>query len=166
MDNVLPFIESAQTEIILTLVIVSLLLFVLLFITMINLSFFKSKYKKLNKGTTGMTYDEHILENKKEIKQLKLSQTDIFSHIDKMQIDLTKTYSKLSLYKYNAFENQGGKLSFILVLLNHERDGVILHNIHNNDFTYMYAKKVSRGTTEETLTKEEKEVLLETINKN
>lgn len=165
MENVLPFIESSQTEIILILVIVSIFLFLMLFITMINLSFFKSKYKKLNKGSTGMSYDEHILENKKEIKLLKESQTDIFAHIEKIHLDLTKAYTKMSLLKYNAFENQGGKLSFILVLLNSERDGVILHNIHNNDFTYMYAKKVSRGSTEETLTKEEKELLLETINK-
>jgi hypothetical protein len=165
MENIRPFIESAQIEIILTLSLVSIILFFLLFITMINLSFFKSKYKKLNKGTTGMKYDEHILENKNEIKRIKTSQNDIIEHIDKMKLDLTKTYTKLSLYKYNAFENQGGKMSFILVLLNSDRDGVILHNIHNNDFTYLYAKKVSRGTTEETLTKEEKEVLLETINK-
>lgn len=161
----MPFIESSQTEIIFTLMIVSVLLFLLLFITMINLSFFKSKYKKLNKGTTGMTYDEHILANKNNIKALQDSQVDIFNHIEKLNVDLTKAYTKMSLLKYNAFENQGGKLSFILVLLNSERDGVILHNIHNNDFTYMYAKKVSRGTTEETLTKEEKDLLLETINK-
>lgn len=165
MENIMPFIESSQTEIIFTLMIVSVLLFLLLFITMINLSFFKSKYKKLNKGTTGMTYDEHILANKNNIKALQDSQVDIFNHIEKLNVDLTKAYTKMSLLKYNAFENQGGKLSFILVLLNSERDGVILHNIHNNDFTYMYAKKVSRGTTEETLTKEEKDLLLETINK-
>jgi len=165
MENILPFIESAQIEIILTLVVLTVILFILLFVTMINLSFFKSKYKKLNKGTTGMTYDEHILENKNEIKKIIKTQTEVLSHIDKLQIDLTKTYSKLTLFKYNAFENQGGKLSFILVLLNSERDGVILHNIHNNDFTYLYAKTVTRGTTEETLTKEEKELLIETINK-
>lgn len=165
MENIMPFIESSQTEIILTLMIVSVLLFILLFITMINLSFFKSKYKKLNKGTTGMTYDDHILNNKNNIKALQDSQTDIFNHIEKINLDLTKAYTKMSLLKYNAFENQGGKLSFILILLNNERDGVILHNIHNNDFTYLYAKKVSRGTTEETLTKEEKDLLIETINK-
>ena len=164
MEHLVPFIENSQNEFILGLMIVSIILLLLLFITMINLSMFKSKYKKLNKGSNGFSFDDHILNNKKAIENLEQELKDSEHHIDLLEAQVKRDYSKVTLKKYDAFENQGGKLSFILVMLNDDRDGFILHNIHNNDFSYLYAKNVERGTTIETLTPEEKEVLIETIN--
>jgi len=164
MENLIPFIESSQNEFIIGLILACIVLLVLLFATMINLSMFKSKYKKLNKGSKGIPLDEHILNNKKEIEFVKKVQTDVLNKIDLVELQMKKNYSKMKLYKYDAFNNAGGKLSFILVMLDENRDGFVLHNIHNNDFSYLYAKKISRGTTEEVLTKEEKDILLKTIN--
>jgi len=164
MDNVIPFIESSQNEFILGLLFACILLLILLFITMINFSLFKSKYKKLNKGSKGFSFDDHILNNKKEIDLLNGNQKEAFSKLDKLDIKLKKGYSKMTMHKYDAFENQGGRLSFILVMIDENRDGFMLHNIHNSDFSYLYAKKISRGTTEEVLASEEKEILLKTIN--
>lgn len=163
MDQVYSIIRESQNELILILSVMVLFLFILLFLTMINFSIFKGKYQKLNKGSKGKTYDEHILANKTEIEKLKEAVHEQGVQLELLKEEFKKTYSKMTLHKYDAFENQGGKLSFILVLLNEHRDGVILHNIHNNDFTYMYSKIVKRGSTEEVLTKEEKEVLLKTI---
>lgn len=164
MEHIIPVIENSQSEFVLGLIITTVILFILLFITMINLSLFRSKYKKLNKGSSGFSFDEHILNNKKAIEAIKKEQLDTYHRMDLFDQRLKKAYSKVNLYKYNAFENQGGKLSFILVMLDDNRDGFILHNLHNNDFSYLYSKKVERGTTEETLTPEESKMLLETIN--
>lgn len=164
MEHLIPFIESSQNEFILGLMISCIVLLILLFVTMINLSMFKSKYKKLNKGSKGIPLDEHILKNKEEIEFMKKIQTDVLNKIDAVELQMKKSYSKMTLNKYDAFDNAGGKLSFILVMLDEDRNGFILHNIHNNDFSYLYAKKVSRGTTDEVLTKEEKDILLNTIN--
>ena len=165
MEHLIPFIESSQNEFILGLIITCIVLLLFLFITMINLSMFKSKYKKLNKGSKGIPLDEHILNNKEQIEFMKKIQEDVLNKIDAVELQMKKSYSKMSLHKYDAFDNAGGKLSFILVMLDEDRNGFMLHNIHNNDFSYLYSKKVSRGTTEEVLTKEEKEILLNTINK-
>ncbi len=164
MEHIIPVIENSQSEFVLGLIITTIILFILLFITMINLSLFRSKYKKLNKGSSGFSFDEHILNNKKAIEAMKKEQLDVYHRMDIFDQRLKKAYSKVNLYKYNAFENQGGKLSFILVMLDDNRDGFILHNLHNNDFSYLYSKKVERGTTVETLTPEESKMLLETIN--
>ncbi len=164
MDYFIPVIETSQDEFIIGLLITCIILFILLFITMINLSLFKSKYKKLNKGSSGFSFDEHILMNKKAIEAMKKDQLEVFHRMDLFDQRLKKVYSKVNLYKYDAFENQGGKLSFILVMLDDNRDGFILHNLHNNDFSYLYSKKVERGATVETLTPEENKILLETIN--
>jgi len=166
MEHIIPMIETSSNEFIVGVIIICIILFILLFITMINLSVFKSKYKKLNKGTSGLSYDDHIFSNKKAIEEMKKEQLNVYHRLDMLDQRLKKTYSKVTLRKYDAFENQGGKLSFILVILDDNRDGFILHNLHNNDFSYLYSKKVERGTTEESLTPEENELLLETINKD
>ncbi len=149
---------------ILGLMIACIILLILLFITMINLSSFRSHYQKLNKGNRDLALDEHILKNKNEIELVKNLQKETIERMDTLDLKLKKSYSKVSLHKYDAFENQGGKLSFILVMLDDDRDGYILHNIHNHDFSYLYAKQVSRGSTTETLTDEEKKILIQTIN--
>lgn len=163
MEPLLTMIDGIQDELILILFGCVIVLTILLFITMMNLSLFKSKYKKLNKGHDGKSFDEHILSNRRAIEKLSEENQEIERMLESHQIHLDAAYTKMKLHRYNAFEHQGGQLSFILVLLNEHRDGVIMHNIHNNDFSYLYVKQVLRGTTKETLTQEEKQVLMETI---
>lgn len=166
IEKITPVIENSNIEIILGLGIAIIILFILLFITMVNLSLFRAKYKKLNKSSKGFSYDDHIINNKKDIEFIKKIQSDTLGQLDVLKEGLKLSYSKVNLYRYNAFEQQGGQLSFILIMLNGQNDGVILHNVHNNDFTYMYGKSVTNGETEEVLTKEEKDQLTKIINKN
>jgi hypothetical protein len=164
MEHWIPFIEEFQGEFIIGLIAAVVVLLLLLFFTMINLSLFRSKYNKLNKGTKGISFDEHILNNKKEIEYLKNAHQDAIYKINDLQNKFQGTYSKSVLHKYDAFENQGGKLSFVLVMLNQHNDGFILHNIHNNDFSYLYAKNIKDGQTLETLTSEEQKAITLAMN--
>lgn len=163
MNNIKLIIENSTTEIIFALIIIVIVLFILLFITMMNLSLYKSRRKGLNSKKANLSYDDHILNNHKDIEFMKKIQSDILAHIDILETRVDNTISKVKLYRYNALERQGGQLSFIFILLNDVNSGIILHNVHNDDFTYVYAKKVTDGKTEEVLTREEQEQLTLTI---
>lgn len=163
MEKVRLIIEEFSNEVILALIVCVLILFVLLFITMINLSLYKSKRKSLNSSKANLSYDDHIINNKKEIDFMKKLQSDILAHIDILESRVESSFSKVNLYRYNALERLGGQLSFIFIMLNEQDCGVILHNVHNDDFTYVYAKQVIDGKTEEVLTREEQEQLALTI---
>lgn len=164
MNEIIVFFESMQVEILMIITGITLVLFILLFITMINLSVFRNKYKKLNKGKAIQSYEEHIIKNKSDIEYLKQHQSELFNHIDKIYDQAKDAYTKVRLHRYNAFERQGGEMSFVLVMLNQHNNGVILHNLHNSEYSYLYSKNVTNGMTKEKLTEEEKEVLLKAMN--
>ncbi len=163
MNEIIAFFESMQVEVIMIITGVSFIAWILLFITMINVSLLKSKQKKLNRGKEIKSYEDHIIQNKKDIEELKQDEKDIYQIIDALKITDRNAYSKVYLHRYNAFEHQGGEMSFVLVMLNDHNNGIILHNLHNSDYSYMYSKNVTNGMTKETLTPEEKDVLFKAM---
>ncbi len=94
---------------------------------------------------------------------LKQNEKELFNHIERIQEKAKDAYTKVYLHRYNAFERQGGEMSFVLVMLNRYNNGVILHNLHNSEYSYLYSKNVTNGMTKETLTQEEKDVLLKAM---
>ena len=70
-----------------------------------------------------------------------------------------KAIKKVRLVKYDAFETQGGKVSYALALLNEENSGILINSIHSTDFSFSYAKEVVRGEVDQVMSKEEKLVL-------
>lgn len=75
-----------------------------------------------------------------------------------------KNIQKLSLTRFNPFDEMGGDQSFILCLLDNTNSGVIITSLHNRDTTRLYAKEIKNGQSESAaLSKEEKSTLLKTI---
>jgi hypothetical protein len=71
---------------------------------------------------------------------------------------------KINILRFNPFENIGGDQSFILTILDHNNDGVVLTSLHNRDLTRIYAKPVKKGEGDNiTLSKEEKLAIVKTI---
>jgi hypothetical protein len=71
--------------------------------------------------------------------------------------------SRLGVQRYNAFSQEGGSdLSFSIVILDEEQDGVVLTGIHGREQTFIYAKPVEKGQSSYSLSPEEK-VLIDRI---
>ena len=66
---------------------------------------------------------------------------------------------KISLYKYNPYQDTGGNLSFVLVLLNAENDGILINSLHNRDITRIYSKSVKSGKIDGNASQEEDEAI-------
>lgn len=52
---------------------------------------------------------------------------------------------KISLVRYNPFEETGGNQSFAVALLNDGGDGVVISSLHARDLTRVYGKPVKAG---------------------
>jgi len=71
---------------------------------------------------------------------------------------------KINVLRFNPFENLGGDQSFVLTILNHQNDGVVVTSLHNRDLTRIYAKPIKKGEGDNiTLSKEEKLAIVKTI---
>ena len=73
--------------------------------------------------------------------------------------DLTGTFSRVGLVRFNPFEDTGGNQSFALVLLDGNGDGFVVSSLHARAGTRLYAKAVSRGASDSALSAEEAEAL-------
>lgn len=87
------------------------------------------------------------------------------------RIARTEAASRMSVQKvgfrrFNPFQDTGGDNSFILVLLDHENNGVVLSSLYMRDGNRLYAKEVARAAARQPLSEEEKQVLEETLIKN
>ena len=68
----------------------------------------------------------------------------------------------MALLRYDAFQEMGGNLSFIVVLLTSSNDGFIINSVHSTrEGCYIYGKKIVNGECEIELSVEEKRALEE-----
>ena len=119
----------------------------------------KFRMKCLMSGKDAQSLEEEIAYLIKDHRSLKqvvdLNKKDVevlFHH-------MRKSYQKTGLVKYDAFQQMGGQLSFCLVLLDQDNNGIILNSVHSTEGSYCYSKEVKNGEGEGDLSKEEKEAL-------
>ncbi|MGI8578809.1 MAG: DUF4446 family protein [Nocardioidaceae bacterium] len=70
-----------------------------------------------------------------------------------------KAVRNLSVVRYDAFAEMGGRMSYSVALLDSAGDGVVLTAINGRSETRAYAKGVTGGASEQTLSPEEHQAL-------
>ena len=89
------------------------------------------------------------------VKVVKQNRLDIRELNRKMD----RNYQKIGVVKYDAFNEMGGKLSFVLALLDNRNNGFILNAMHSREGCYTYVKEIVKGESFVELAEEEAEAL-------
>jgi hypothetical protein len=118
-----------------------------------------AKLKKViteTKGGTILSVFESVLasekKNKKEIDQVK-------AELEKVSDNSVFHIQKLSLVRFNPFNETGGDHSFSMAMLNGKDTGVVITGLHTRERTRLYVKPISRGKSEYELSLEEKKAI-------
>jgi c-di-AMP phosphodiesterase-like protein len=90
--------------------------------------------------------------NTKDIKEIK---TELKSFINSS----TSHIQKVGLVKFNPFKEAGGSNSFSLVLLDGDKNGIIITSLHTRERTRLYLKDVLKGKSKIELSNEEQNAL-------
>lgn len=144
-------------------IILMLILIIVLFILTVNVTMnynrLKSSYQKFMKGKDGKTLEESMKERYTDlesvVKVVKQNRLDIRELNRKMD----RNYQKIGVVKYDAFNEMGGKLSFVLALLDNRNNGFILNAMHSREGCYTYVKEIVKGESFVELAEEEAEAL-------
>ena len=137
-----------------------LVLIVILFVLYVNVTMkynrLKSSYTTFMRGKDGKTLEESMMSGFSDVeailKYTKQNRTDI----QKLNKKMEKSYQKVGIVKYDAFNEMGGKLSFTLALLDENNNGFLMNSVHSSDGCYSYTKRVKNGDSEIALSNEEK----------
>ncbi len=142
-----------------------ILLFLICIINIASISKMKKKYNKFMEGSDGRNLEDSIIEKFAVLDGLIEETDSINKKIAAIDRRLKKAYQKYAVVKYDAFSEIGGKLSFVIVLLTDEDDGILLNSMHSSkEGCYTYAKTVVKGKVDNMLSSEEEEALKQAIN--
>ena len=150
-------------EIIGYLVIVLLILQVIFIGIVINLQMkykrMQEKYQIFMRGKDGRSLERGFLEQFKTVEKLERIAKQNTRDIDMICKKMRSHYQKVGIVRYDAFQEMGGDLSFVLTMLDENNSGWILNAIHSREGCYTYIKEIIKGECDMELGREERESL-------
>ena len=145
--------------------ILAMALAILVVVCLVKLRKLNKKYNIFMKGSTGKDLEASIFTRFAELDTIK-SDIEFMSGKLNIACDMLLTaYQKMSIVKYDAFKEMGGKLSFSMALLDDKNNGCILTSVHTREGCYTYIKEIIKGESFVVLSEEERKALEEAKNK-
>lgn len=161
----LELINNNIEYIIIGLVSFLILLLILVIIQFSMLKKLNKKYRNFMSGSSAANLEGQILARFTDIDGIKAETKRINVEIAKIKENLLSTYQKIGIVKYDAFKEMGGKLSFVLVLLDKNNNGIIFNSVHSSrEGCYTYLKEIIKGESFLELSEDEKAALKQAIN--
>lgn len=143
----------------LILLIAVIVLIVITVLNRIRIVKLQRSYRYFMSGKNAMSMEQTLIERFQQLDALEAFSRENRRIMDDVSTYLGGTFQKYGLVKYNAFEDQGGKLSFSLALLNQKNDGFIITAMHSREGCFTYIKEIINGNSVLLLAAEEKEAL-------
>jgi hypothetical protein len=94
-----------------------------------------------------------------QVQGLRAEVDDLSALLARTRTELADALRHVSVVRYDAFGDMGGRLSFSAAMLDDGGDGLVLTSIHGRAESRSYIKGVKGGTTEATLSPEEQQAV-------
>lgn len=111
----------------------------------------------------GRGREEDILEavanQIEEVRALRGDVRQIVAELQRLAEAFRGALQRFAVYRYDAFEDMGGQLSFSAAILNDHGDGLVISCINGRQEARTYAKPVARAASPYNLSPEEQEAI-------
>lgn len=164
MEALMNIFDNYSRELIIALYIIFIIIIIILIVFAVRISKLSKIQKEIFNTKKNINLEEMLINQKNQIEDVKTLQKQTKDNIRILEKSLSKTFSKSEIYKYDAFSDSAGKLSFVYVLLNSFNTGIILNGIFSSEGHYLYIKDVVNGKTEKELSREERTTLEKVMN--
>ncbi|MFZ0324704.1 MAG: DUF4446 family protein [Actinomycetes bacterium] len=94
-----------------------------------------------------------------QVQQLQQQVADTVQLVESLQLDLHDAIRHVSVVRYDAFNDMGGRMSFTAALLDDTGDGLVITSINGRSETRTYAKGVKAGASDASLSPEEQQAI-------
>lgn len=168
MDDIIDILSLEPFYYSVAIIALVLLLLIVLFMEINTKSKLKKltrKYEQFMKGKDGKSLESSILSRFEQVDSLWDQTKNNEKEINGIKKNLLRTYQKLGLVRYDAYDGMGGLLSFVLVMLDKQDNGYIINAVHNREGCYTYMKEIHVGEAAVELSEEEVEALEQAKNR-
>jgi hypothetical protein len=156
---VLTFLRERQSPILLCLLGLSLLLLVIV----IRLGHGVRRLRRMAVGVvdgeTGRFLREELQEIADNLSALSEKLDDLRQQHADLKTQQQSCVQRVGMIRFNAFDDVGGEQSFALALLDADNNGVVFSNLYGRMDSRAYAKPVTEGASEHSLSAEEQEAI-------
>ena len=164
MSSLLESLQSHSGILMVLLLIVVIILLICVFNLSLGLNRLNRKYSLFMKGKDGQSLERLFKRKFDLIEKLVRSTDNNGEEIEKIWKVMDKSLNKYGIVKYDAFEDMGGKLSFVLAMLDKNNTGFLLNAIHSRENCFLYIKEIVNGESYVVLSEEEVEALRQAVN--
>ncbi len=140
------------------------ILFILVIVLFVKNSKLNKRYQSFMQGAEAKSLEETIQTRFQEVDMMKELLKKHHNHINELEESFKVSYQKTAIVRYDAFKEMGGKLSFVLALLNDENSGFLINSMHSSrEGCYTYIKEIIHGESYVVLAEEEQQALEQAI---
>ncbi|AFQ46451.1 DUF4446 family protein [Desulfosporosinus meridiei] len=147
--------------------VLAFLTVILLIITILlyrKMKKFQASYISLQTFMDGQQMDILLDKYIQKVTDLEQNLEKCKERLDPIEIKLRASIDRAEIQRFRAFEDVGSDLSFAVAFLNQEGDGLVLSSIHSREEARIYAKPISGGQSQYSLSDEERDVVLKAMN--
>jgi hypothetical protein len=138
---------------------VSVLALLLAVLALLRLRRLRRDSALLAAGDDGESFVSAVARKTEQVQALRLEVDDLSALLARTRTELADAIRHVSVVRYDAFGDMGGRLSFSAAMLDDGGDGLVLTSIHGRAETRSYIKGVKAGTSEATLSPEEQQAV-------
>ena len=151
------------TYLFLVMLILLLIFMIMTIVLLVKTNKLIKKYKRFMKGENAKSLENDIIEMFKRQVEIEETLSKNSEDIKLLYKKFKKAFQKVSLTKYDAFNQMGGQLSYCLVMLDENNDGFIINSVHGADGCYSYTKEIRKGKSSIALSNEEQQTLIDAM---
>jgi len=153
------FVEANLTVIVLGLAVALALTIAALAITARRAARLERRLEGITRGEDGRSLEAVLEAHLAKVGRLGTEVDRLAGRTAALESDGRHAFQRIGLVRFNPFEDTGGNQSFALALLDADEDGIVVSSLHARGLTRIYAKSMTRGRPEATLSDEEAEAV-------
>lgn len=117
------------------------------------------KYRRFMNGEDGGTLENRLTNELLELREMVDTSRGMLRQQELLATMQLTAYQKTGLVRYDAFDDNGDKLSFSLALLDGRNNGFLFSSLAGQEGSRIYIKRILNGSARESLSAEEAESL-------
>jgi len=133
----------------------ALVALVLIVVAMIRQAGMRRQYTILQGRDSTESFLAAVARKTVEVEALRNEVDDLAQVLERARVDISEAVRHVSVVRYDAFGDMGGRMSFSAAFLDDAGEGVVLTTIHARTESRTYMKAVVQGRAETLLSPEE-----------
>ncbi len=150
---------AVRDALVVSALVVAVLALLLAAVALLRLRRLRRDSALLAAGDDGESFVSAVARKTEQVEALRLEVDDLSALLARTRTELADAIRHVSVVRYDAFGDMGGRLSFSAAMLDDGGDGLVLTSIHGRSETRSYIKGVKSGTSEATLSPEEQQAV-------